>query len=81
MRLRSHGDTRPASEPQIRRVFGMAGSAGLLGPDGGIDRDAVIALVARVCGGAEVDLLTREQVQAVYDELDRMIETGNSKAA
>ena len=30
MRLRSRGDTRPASEPQIRRVFGMARSAGLL---------------------------------------------------
>ena len=29
MRLRSRGDTRPASEPQIRRVFGLARSAGL----------------------------------------------------
>ena len=32
MRLRSRGDTRPASDPQIRRVFGMARSAGLVGP-------------------------------------------------
>ena len=30
MRLRSRGDTRPASEPQIRRVFGLARSAGLV---------------------------------------------------
>ena len=29
MRLRSRGDSRPASEPQIRRVFGLARSAGL----------------------------------------------------
>ena len=34
MRLRSRGDTRPASEPQIRRVFGLARSAGLVLPDG-----------------------------------------------
>ncbi len=45
MRLRSRGDTRPASEPQIRRVFGMARSAGLLQPDGGVDGDRVVALV------------------------------------
>ncbi len=44
-RLRARGDTRPASEPQIRRVFGMARSAGLLQPSGGVDRDQVVALV------------------------------------
>ena len=53
MRLRSRGDTRPASEPQIRRVFGLARSAGLLRPDGGVDRDRVVALVERVAGTAE----------------------------
>jgi DNA polymerase-3 subunit epsilon len=74
MRLRSVGDTRPASEPQIRRVFGLARSAGLLRPDGGVDRDAVVALVGRVTGTPDVDALTREQVQAVYDELEREIE-------
>lgn len=74
MRLRSHGDTRPASEPQIRRVFGLARSAGLLRPDGSVDRDAVVALVERVAGTAEVDALTREQVQAVYDALEALIE-------
>ena len=38
MRLRSRGDTRPASERQIRRVFGMARSARMLLPSGGVDR-------------------------------------------
>jgi DNA polymerase III epsilon subunit family exonuclease len=74
MRLRSVGDVRPASEPQIRRVFGLARSAGLLRPDGSVDREAVLALVARVTGTPDVDALTREQVQAVYDELEREIE-------
>jgi DNA polymerase III epsilon subunit family exonuclease len=74
MRLRSRGDTRPASEPQIRRVFGLARSAGLLLPDGGVDRDRVVALVERVAGTADVDALTRAQVQDVYDELEQLIE-------
>jgi hypothetical protein len=73
MRLRARGDTRPASEPQIRRVFGMARSAGLVGPDGKVDRDAVVALVERVSGVTDVDALTREQVQDVYDELEQLI--------
>ena len=72
MRARSRGDTRPASEPQIRRVFALAREAGLVGPDGAVDRDAVAALVARVAGGAEIDELNHEQVQDVYDELERM---------
>ena len=74
MRLRSRGDTRPASEPQIRRVFGLARSAGLLCPDGSVDRDRVVALVQRVAGTTDVDSLTREQVQDVYDELELLIE-------
>ncbi len=74
MRLRSRGDTRPASEPQIRRVFGMARSAGFLRPDGGVDRDRVVALVDRIAGTANVDALTRAQVQDVYDALDELIE-------
>ena len=74
MRLRSRGDNRSASEPQIRRVFGMAGSAGLLRPDGGVDRDRVVALVGQVAGTADVDSLTRAQVQGVYDALDELIE-------
>ncbi len=80
MRLRSLGDTRPASEPQIRRVFGLARSAGLLRPDGGVDREAVLALVERVTGTPDVDVLTREQVQAVYDELEREIERRSALA-
>ena len=74
MRLRSRGDTRPASDPQIRRVFGMARSAGLLRPDGGVDRDRVVALVERAAGTADVDSLTRSQIQDVYDALDELIE-------
>ena len=72
MRARSRGDTRPASDPQIRRVFALAREAGLVGPDGGVDRDAVAALVTRVAGGTEIDELNHEQVQDVYDELERI---------
>ena len=74
MRLRSRGDTRPASEPQIRRLFGMARSAGLQLPDGSVDRDEVVALVERVSGTTDVDTLTRAQVQDVYDALEELIE-------
>ena len=66
-RLRSRGDTRPASEAQVRRVFGLARSASL-------DRPGVIALVERVAGTRDVDSLTREQVQDVYDALEQLIE-------
>jgi DNA polymerase III epsilon subunit-like protein len=59
MRLRTRGDTRPASDPQIRRVFALA----------------------RVAGVDEPDLLTREQVQDVYDELDRLITENEQRAA
>ena len=74
MRLRSRGDTRPASEPQIRRLFGLARSAGLLLPDGSVDREQVVALVERVAGTTDVDTLTRAQVQDVYDALEELIE-------
>jgi len=74
MRLRSRGDTRPASEPQIRRLFGMARSAGLRLPDGSVDRDEIVALVERVVGTTDVDALTRAQVQDVYDALEDLIE-------
>jgi DNA polymerase III epsilon subunit family exonuclease len=70
-RLRSRGDLRPASASQLGRLLRLAGSAGLLRDDGATDEDAVAALVARVTGGAAVDELTREQVQDVYDELER----------
>ena len=70
LRLRSRGDTRPVSEPQVRRVFALARVAGLVAPDGTVDRDAVAALVERVTGVDDVDRLTREQVQDVYDELE-----------
>jgi len=72
MRARSRGDTRPASDPQIRRVFALASEAELVGLDGAVDRDAVAALVERVAGVAQIDELNHEQVQDVYDELDRM---------
>jgi DNA polymerase III epsilon subunit family exonuclease len=73
MRLRSRGDTRQASEPQIRRVFALARAAGLVHPDGTVDGGAVATLVARVAGGVAVEVLTREQVQEVYDELERRL--------
>jgi amidase len=38
----------------------------------GLERDGIVALVARVAGGAEVDGLTREQVQDVFDALDAL---------
>jgi DNA polymerase III epsilon subunit family exonuclease len=74
LRLRSRGDTRFASDPQIRRLVGMARSAGLVGPDGDVDHDRLAALVERVAGIADVDALTRAQIQDVYDALDRLIE-------
>ena len=73
MRLRSRGDTRPVSEPQVRRVFALARRAGLVALDGTVDRDAVVALVERVSGARDVEALTREQVQDVYDELELLV--------
>jgi DNA polymerase III epsilon subunit-like protein len=63
-RLCSRGDTRPATEGQIRRVFA-------LGHVTGLDRAALLALVMRVAGTDDVDSLTREQAQDVYDALER----------
>ena len=65
-RLRSRGDVRPATERQIARVFALGHDAGLADED-------ILELVARVTRTADVESLTREQVQDVYDalELDR----------
>ena len=49
LRFRTRGDTRPASDPQIRRVFALARVAGLTGADGRADHDKVCQLVHRVC--------------------------------
>jgi DNA polymerase III epsilon subunit family exonuclease len=73
MRIRARGDTRLATEGQIRRVFGLARPAGLLLPAGGVDRAQVVSLVRRIADTSDVDSLTREQVQDVYDELERLI--------
>jgi DNA polymerase III epsilon subunit family exonuclease len=81
MRLRTRGDTRPASDPQIRRVFALARVAGLTGADGRADRNKVCELVHRVAGIKEPALLTREQVQDVYDELERLIDENDQQAA
>ena len=81
MRLRTRGDTRQASEPQIRRVFALARVAGLTGSDGRADRGKVCELILRVAGIAEPDHLTREQVQDVYDELERLITDNEERAA
>jgi DNA polymerase III epsilon subunit family exonuclease len=81
MRLRTRGDTRPASEPQIRRVFALARVAGLTGPDGRADRSKVYELVNRVAGVNEPNVLSRAQVQDVYDELGRLIDENDQPAA
>ena len=61
-RLRSRGDARPATERQIGRVFALGHAAGL-------SPEAILELVARVARTPDVDALTREQVQDVYDAL------------
>ncbi len=73
LRLRSRGDTRPASNGQIRRVFGLARSAGLVVPGGDVDRSRVVELVHRVSGTADIESLNREQVQDVYEALEQLI--------
>lgn len=64
MRLRSRGDKRPATAAQIRRLFAIGYASGL-------SRDGILKLVGVVAGPADVDALTREQVQDVYDALER----------
>ena len=66
-RLRSRGDARPASEAQIRRIFALGHAAHL-------DRPHLLQLVERITGTADVDTLTREQIQDVYDALERAVE-------
>ena len=73
LRLRTRGDARPATEPQIRRVFGLARTAGLLTVEGAVDRAQVVTLVRRVAHTSDVDSLSREQVQDVFDALDGLI--------
>jgi DNA polymerase III epsilon subunit family exonuclease len=64
LRLRSRNDTRPASAAQIRRVFALGYAAGL-------SRDRILELVVNASGVSDIDELTREQVQDVYDVLQR----------
>ena len=78
-RARPRGDSRPASDPQIRRVFALARVAGLTGADGRADRDKVCQLVHRVAGVDEPDPLTREQAQDVYDELEWLIDDNEQR--
>lgn len=63
MRLRSRGDSRPATAAQIRRVFALGYAAGL-------SRDGIVERVRLVAGTADIYALTREQVQDVYDALE-----------
>jgi DNA polymerase III epsilon subunit family exonuclease len=81
LRLRSRGDTRAVSEPQVRRVFALARAAGLVALDGTVDRDAVLARVRRLAGVDEVEALTREQVQDVYDELELLVAEADAAQA
>jgi DNA polymerase III epsilon subunit family exonuclease len=74
MRLRSRGDARPATTAQLRRVFALGYAAGL-------SRDGILGLVAQVAGTADADALTREQVQDVYDALERLTPQPIERAA
>ena len=80
-RLRSRGDLRPASDAQVRRVFGLARAAGLVDLDGAVDRERVVSLVRDVAGVEEPDALTREQVQDVFDALDELAAARAAPAA
>ena len=62
-------------------MFGIARSAGLLDPAGGVDHNQVAAVVQRIAGTADVDSLTREQVQDVYDALERLIAISAGEAS
>lgn len=74
LRLRSRGDTRLASDGQIRRVFALAHAAG-------VGREELLKVVARTTGTGEVDALTREQVQDVYDLLEPLAAPRTARAA
>ena len=80
-------DCEPAAIParppshKSRRVFALARVAGLTGSDGRADRGKVCELVLHVAGIDEPDCLTREQVQDVYDELERLITENDLRAA
>jgi len=61
-------------------VFALAGAAGFTGPDGRSDRGQVCELVRRIAGVDKPELLTREQVQTVYDRLEELIEANEPAA-
>jgi len=74
MRLRSRGDRRLATAAQIGRVFALGYASGL-------SRGGILKLVGGVAGPADIDALTREQVQDVYDALERTTATPVDRAA
>jgi predicted lipid-binding transport protein (Tim44 family) len=49
-------------------------------PDGNTNGDRVVELVQRVAGTADLDTLTRAQVQDVYDALEELIAERDSLA-
>ena len=67
---RRHPPRHRAADPQSVRPRTLGR---LLTSDGVVDRAQVVALVQRVAGTTDVDSLTREQVQDVYDALDGLI--------
>jgi DNA polymerase-3 subunit epsilon len=73
-RLRSRGDVRPATEAQVRRVFALGRAAGL-------GRASLLALVTRIARTEDVDALTREGVQDVYDALEELVAARNDDRA
>ena len=85
MRLRTRGDTPPLPSAADPRACSALAPPPSLTPALTAPRRpaARSALVHRIAGVNEPDLLTREQVQDVYDELERLIEqrAPNSDAA
>lgn len=81
MRLRTRGDTRPGlragDSPRLRpwssRPQHLSGR--------NVDREKLCELIERVAGIKDADGLTREQVQDVYDKLERLITKNNQQAA
>lgn len=68
-RQRSIGDDRPASDGQKRRIFALARENGITDAEGRVDKPALWKLIEQTVPGANIDSLTRETVQQVFDAI------------
>lgn len=72
---RAIGDTRPISEIQKRRFFGMCASAGLKNEHTDrLDYAAIKHMLHEQAGHDSIDQVTREQIVGVYRHLEQLIE-------